>query len=161
VEWSFPAGADLRSLGLDVGDKRIGLAVSDPLGMLARPLSLLVRSRDEADIEQILSLVKEHQIGMIIVGLPRLNSGEIGPQAQKVQQFAEQLQKASAVPLEYRDERYTTLAAKEMLGERGKKKARYEKKGDYDAAAAAVILQSYLNETRPMQYPNSEPADND
>jgi putative Holliday junction resolvase len=146
----------LRSLGLDVGDKRIGLALSDPLGMLARPLSVLERIEDSADIQKITMLAAEQQVGMIIVGLPRSIDGTLGTQAHKVQQFAEQLKMASAVPVEYRDERYTTLIAKDLLEAGGKKKKRFSKKGEYDAAAAAVILQSYLNETMPIHYPEIE-----
>ena len=101
-------------------------------------------------------LAAEQQVAMIIVGLPRSIDGTLGTQAQKVQQFAEQLRAASAIPVEYRDERYTTLIAKDMLEAGGKKKKRFSKKGEYDAAAAAVILQSYLNETMPMQFPEIE-----
>jgi putative Holliday junction resolvase len=146
-------GVFLRSLGLDVGDKRIGIALSDPLGMLARPLSVLERSEDSADIEIILKLVTQQQAGMIIVGIPLSMDGGIGTQAQKVQLFAEKLKFASAVPLQYRDERLSTVDAKRLLEAGRKKKSHFVKKGAYDAAAAAVILQSYLNETIPMAYP--------
>jgi putative Holliday junction resolvase len=147
----------LRILGLDVGDRRIGIAISDPLGMLARPLSVLERSDDTADIATILRLVKEQQVGMIVAGLPLSMNGTIGAQAEKVRQFADKLKSASAVPLEYRDERLTTVAAKSIMEANGKKRERYVKKGAYDAAAAAVILQSYLNEITPVAYPAIDP----
>jgi putative Holliday junction resolvase len=143
----------LRSLGLDVGDKRIGLALSDPLGMLARPLSVLERTEDSVDVEKIAVLAGEQQVAMIIVGLPRSIDGTLGSQAQKVQKFAELLKTASAIPVAYRDERYTTMIAKDLIEAGGKKKKRYSKKGEDDALAAAVILQSYLNESMPLQYP--------
>jgi putative holliday junction resolvase len=143
----------LRSLGLDVGDRRIGIAVSDPLGMLARPLSVLERVEDAADIQTLLALVKEQQAEMIIVGLPLSMNGSLGTQAQNVQNFAEKLKSTSPVPLEYRDERLTTVAAKNIVEAGKKKKERFVKKGAYDAAAAAVILQTYLDEARPVSYP--------
>jgi putative Holliday junction resolvase len=146
----------LRSLGLDVGDRRIGIAISDPLGMLARPLSVLERSDDAADVAIILKLVKEQEVAMIIVGLPLSMDGSAGFQAEKVQQFAEKIKAAAAPPLEYRDERLTTVAAKNILEASGKKRERFVKKGAYDAAAAAVILQEYLNEIRPVAYPAEE-----
>jgi putative holliday junction resolvase len=143
----------LRSLGLDVGDRRIGVAVSDPLGILASPLRVLERSTESTDIAIILQIVKEQQVEMIIVGWPRSLDGHSGPQAEKVRQFFEQLKAVSIVPIEMRDERLTTVMAKNMLESSRKKKNRPLKKGAYDAAAAAVILQSYLNETRPISYP--------
>jgi putative holliday junction resolvase len=144
----------LRSLGLDVGDRRIGIAISDPLGMLARPLSVLERTEDSADIQTILKLVEEQQVAAIIVGLPFSKDGSIGAQAEKVQQLAEKLRSASSVPMEYRDERLTTVDAKNILESNGRKKERFVKKGAYDAAAAALILQSYLNEISPVSYPS-------
>jgi putative holliday junction resolvase len=149
-------GFRLRSLGLDVGDRRIGIAVSDPLGMLARPFSVLERRADMADIAVILDLVKEKQVGIIIVGLPVSINGSLGTQVEKVRRFAEQLRSATAIPLEYRDESYSTLTAKDLLESRGKKKKGFVKKGEYDAAAAAVILQSYLNESCPVSFPSVE-----
>jgi putative Holliday junction resolvase len=118
---------------------------------------VLERSTDAADIESILRLVKEQQVTMIIVGMPFSLDGTLGSQAAKVRQWAEKLQTASSVPLEYRDERLTTVAAKNILEGNGRKRERFVKKGAYDAAAAAVILQAYLNEISPVTYPAEEP----
>jgi putative holliday junction resolvase len=149
----------MRTLGLDVGDRRTGVALSDPLGMLASPL-LVFELKDEAsDIAFILKLVEEHQVEKIIVGLPQSMDGSMGTQAEKVKVFGEKLRQQSPVPVEYRDERLTTVTAKRMLIESGRKKINKSKKGEFDAAAAAIILQSYLNEARPLVYPQDEPQE--
>jgi putative Holliday junction resolvase len=149
MDWIFK----MRSLGLDVGDRRIGIAISDPMGMLARPLKVMERQEDQIDINNILQIVADLQAGIIIVGLPRSMDGSYGTQSVKVQEFGEKLKTAAPVGVEYRDERLTTVSAKNLLEARGKKKTRYVPKGEYDAAAAAVILQSYLNEIHPVTYP--------
>ena len=144
----------MRSLGLDIGDKRIGVAVSDPLGMLARPLLVLENSGKESTVAEILKLVEQYQAEHIIVGLPLAMDGGMGLQAEKIKVLAEKLRLKTQVPLEYRDERGTTAQAKSILEGTGKKKkGAFVKKGSYDAIAAAVILQSYLNETQPLVYP--------
>jgi putative Holliday junction resolvase len=142
----------MRCLGLDVGDKRTGAALSDPLGMLASPLLVFDRKTEEADISFILGLVEQYKVELIIVGLPQSMDGSIGSQAEKVKVFTDLLKEKSLVPVEFRDERLTTVSAKRMLEESGNKKV------SYDAAAAAVILQSYLNEANPLQYPSEEPS---
>src|SRR5512141_1696152 len=107
----------MRSVGLDLGDRRIGVAVSDALGVLASPLLVLEHTDEAADIAAIIQLVHNYEAGMIIVGLPRTMDGMIGPQAEKVQRFTERLREQSPVPVEYRDERLTTASAKRMLEE--------------------------------------------
>jgi putative Holliday junction resolvase len=147
----------MRSLGLDIGDKRIGVALSDALGMLARPLVVIERQDDEKDVAAILALVKEHSAQQIIAGLPRTLAGAIGPQAAKVQAFAQILSSKSAVPVQLRDERLSTVSAKRLLQEGGRKKPPGGK-GRFDAAAAAVILQGYLDENQPLPAPPEEQA---
>ncbi|MFC1961758.1 Holliday junction resolvase RuvX [Chloroflexota bacterium] len=129
-------------MALDVGEKRIGVAVSDPLSILASPLTTLERVETEQDITAILNVARQNQVAQIIVGLPLSLNGSIGRQAEKVQAFAEELRARSEVPVVLRDERFTTVTAKRLLREAGKKGA-----GD-DAAAAAIILQGYLEEAR-------------
>jgi len=132
-----------RSLGLDIGDKRIGVALGDPLGILASPLTIINRSHDQADIEAILSIVSQHQVGQIIVGLPLSMNGIVGMQAEKVKVFTGELRAHTEVPLEFRDERLSTVSAKRLMREAGKtRKTRHD-----DAVAAALILQSYLDES--------------
>jgi putative Holliday junction resolvase len=146
----------MRSLGLDVGDKRIGVALSDPMGILASPLLVFLHKDDAADIETVLRLVEQYRVERIIVGLPRSLNGTIGPQAEKVTSFADKLKLQSPVSVDFRDERLTTVAAKDMLQKTKAKKNTRHRKGEYDAAAAAVILQSFLNEAHPLQYPPDE-----
>jgi putative Holliday junction resolvase len=143
----------MRTLGLDVGDRRTGVAVSDPLGILASPLLVIEHTEDENDIAAILDLVRQYQAELIIVGLPQSMDGTLGLQAEKVKAFTEKLKARSPVPVEFRDERLTTVEAKRMMEQATTKKSPKNKKIEYDAAAAAVILQSYLNEARPLQYP--------
>ena len=136
-----------RALGIDVGDRRIGLALSDSAGILASPLIILEHTTESADIEAILKIAKEREAEQIIVGLPRLMNGDIGPQAQKVQAFTEALRSHTQIPIEYRDERLTTVTAQRLHQESGfKKKNRNNRNIRYDAMAAAVILQDYLEE---------------
>ncbi len=146
----------MRTLGLDVGDKRIGVALSDPMGILASPLLVLKRKDDAADIENILRLVEQYRVEYIIVGLPRSLNGTTGRQAEKVTSFAEKLKEQAPAPVDFRDERLTTVAAKDMLHETKVKKNTRHQKGEYDAAAAAIILQSFLNEGHPLKYPPDE-----
>jgi putative Holliday junction resolvase len=109
-----------------------------------------------SDINSILEIVKQHQVECIIVGLPLLMNGTAGAQADKVKWFGDQLARQSPVPLEYRDERLTSVSARQMLEEAGNKKSGKGKKTRYDAEAAAIILQSFLNESRPLEWPPEE-----
>lgn len=132
----------MRSLALDVGDKRIGVALSDPLGILASPLTIIDRADDVTDIAAIGDIIEKNQVGSIIVGLPLAPDGGLGSQAEKVKNFTEELRRGVTVPIEYRDERLSTITARRLM--RSAKK--YRKARD-DAMAAMVILQSYLDET--------------
>jgi len=133
--------AKTRSLGLDIGDRRIGVAMSDPGGILASPLTIINRTDEKSDIDVILALVDQNQVGVVVVGLPLSMNGSIGPQAEKVQDFARQLSKHLEVPIEFRDERLTTVDARRII-----KMNRKSRKTKDDAMAAALILQSYLDE---------------
>jgi putative holliday junction resolvase len=146
----------MRSLGLDVGDRRTGVALSDPLGILASPLLVFELKNDAGDIAFILKLVEQYNVEKIIVGLPQSMDGTMGSQADKVRTFGEKLKIQSPVPVEYRDERLTTVSARRLLMESGNRKYSKSKKVECDSAAAAVILQSYLNETHPLEYPPDE-----
>jgi len=133
----------MRIMALDVGDKRIGVALSDPEGILASPLTIVTRGEEMADIATLTNLVNRNQAGKIIIGLPRNMDGSVGKQAQKVQDFAAKIVRFIRVPVEYRDERLTTVQAKHLSA--SVKKTRGVQ---HDAMAAALILQSYLDETR-------------
>ena len=101
---------------------------------------------ERADIEAIADIISQHQVGQIIVGLPRSMDGSLGKQAEKVQTFTEKLRDHIEVPIEFRDERLTTVSARRLMQETYTKKARREAKDD--AIAAALILQNYLDEAR-------------
>lgn len=132
----------MRVLGLDVGDRRIGLALGDPLGVLASTLGALERRGAERDIKAILALIEENKVERIVVGLPRRLDGTLGDQARKVQDFVQKLMEASSVPVEFWDERLSTVAAQDRLREAG---ARRPARGRVDAAAATHVLQGYLD----------------
>ena len=141
-----------RILALDVGDARIGLALSDPLAILASPLKILAREDIAADIESILAVVRENNVARIIVGLPLNMDGTQGAQAEKAKEFTARLKESAAVPIEFKDERLTTVEAKNALKASHKNANRLR----VDAAAAALILQSYLDEHLP---PKELPAE--
>ena len=133
-----------RSLGLDIGDKRIGVALSDPQGILASPFTIINRKDETLDIEAIIDIVNQQQVRHIVVGLPRSMDGSIGKQAEKVEAFTQKLCEHTEVPVEFRDERLTTVSAKRLRQAVNRKKTR--EKVRHDAIAAALILQGYLEE---------------
>jgi len=133
-----------RCLGLDIGDKRIGVALSDPHGVLASPFTIIDRRGGMADIGAIIDIISQHQVGQIVVGLPRSMDGSLGKQAEKVKAFVDKLCSHTRVPLEFRDERLSTVLAKRLMRAGSAKKRRGKARDD--AAAAAIILQGYLDE---------------
>ena len=133
----------MRILGLDVGDKRIGVAISDPEEILATPLAIITREDDKKAIADIIELVDRHGVERIVVGMPYSLNGSIGGQANKVMDFAERLSKHTTASMETWDERLSTVAVERLLREAGSKKA--GKRAKRDAAAAAFILQGYLD----------------
>ena len=141
LEHPFREVGITRSLGLDIGDKRIGVALSDPQGILASPLTIINCQNEAADIETIIDIVNQHQVGRVIVGLPRSMNGSLGKQAEKVMAFVRSLGKQTIIPIEFRDERLSTVSARRLMRETKKKKVRHD-----DAIAAALILQAYLDE---------------
>lgn len=134
----------MRILALDVGERRIGVAVSDPMGIVARPVATIERASREEDFAAINALVEEHQAELVVVGLPLTLRGEIGPQAKTIKRYAQALKETLPVPMEMWDERYTTASAEEVLRRRNDLGRRKGKKG-IDAVAAAFILQAYLD----------------
>ena len=132
-----------HTLALDIGDRRIGVAVCDELGQLARPLATITRASKREDFERVARLVAELQVERVIAGYPRSLAGEAGPQARRVRRYAQALAAALTVPVELWDERYTTVEAAERLRESSRRRPR--DRGQLDAAAATVILQDYLD----------------
>jgi putative Holliday junction resolvase len=133
----------MRVLGLDVGDRRIGVALSDETGLLASPLPTLERVGPRKDPKAIAALARAHGVAEIVVGLPRNLDGTIGPQAQKVQAFAEAVAAAAGLPVRFQDERLTTVEAEQILSERN---VPWQRRKDLvDQVAAVLILQEYLD----------------
>ena len=136
-----------RTLALDIGEKRIGVAVGDETGTLARPLTTIMRASKRQDFERIAKLVTEQSAERVVAGYPQSLSGDEGPQAQRVRRYVEALATTLPVPVELWDERYTTVEATDRLHEANRRRPR--DRGQLDAAAAAVILQDYLDAHRP------------
>ena len=152
-----------RLLALDIGDRRIGVAISDESQMLARPLTTIARASKREDFESIAKLIAAHGVERLIVGLPRTLRGDEGPQAARVRRYAEALSAAIDAPIVFQDERYTSLEAEERLAasprllsgarrtiapEAKRSGGRKSAAQGVDAAAAAIILQDYLDQRR-------------
>jgi putative Holliday junction resolvase len=132
-----------RILGLDVGNRRIGVAVSDALGLTAQPVLTLVRKNPRADLRSLARLARKYGCQEIVVGNPLHLSGEKGRQAQKVQKFAQLLADETHLPVHLWDERLTTAEAHRILYEAGRHRAEHRKV--VDQVAAVTILQDFLD----------------
>ena len=120
------------------------MALSDPESILASPLTIIDREGEAHDVEAIVNIITQYQVKQIVVGLPRSMNGSIGQQAEKVEAFVQSLRSHTEVPVEFRDERLTTVSAKRLMRAASTKKTR--RRARDDAAAAAIILQGYLDE---------------
>jgi putative holliday junction resolvase len=132
-----------RVLGLDVGSKTIGLAVSDPLGITAQGLETIRRKNKRSDFEQLAAVIRKYEVSEIVVGYPLRLSGAEGIQSEKMQHFAEDLRKKVSLPVHLWDERLTSSQANRLLREFDlsiKKRA-----GAVDRMAAVLILQSWMD----------------
>lgn len=132
-----------RVMALDVGKVRIGVALSDGLGITAQPLLTLWRKGRGEDLRSLVRLIRKHEVSRIVVGNPLHMSGDISPWAAKVQEFAEELRHRSGLPVELWDERLSSVAAHEILDEAG-----VDKKGRkfvIDQVAAVVILRGWMD----------------
>jgi putative Holliday junction resolvase len=133
----------MRNLGLDIGDRRIGVAISDPEQILASPLTTILRDDDDDAISAIVEIVNKYGVQRIIIGFPYSLDGNVGRQATKVKDFVEKLSECTDADIELRDERLSTVAVNHLLIEAGvNSRKRKERR---DAAAAAFILQGYLD----------------
>lgn len=148
----------MRVLALDVGERRIGLAISDPDGRVAVPLDTLERRGEDADLEALVRLVEREGVQAVVVGLPLSLDGSLGRQAALTQEFARRLAKVISPPLEMWDERLSSVAAERSLAAPGAAQGRERRRprgdrrrpsrrrqGAQDALAAALVLQSYLD----------------
>ena len=132
-----------RILGLDVGARRIGLAISDPLGLTAQGLTTLHRRNRRFDRSELGKVIRAHRVSEIVVGNPLRMSGEAGAQAEKMSAFAAQIEQEFSLPVYLWDERLTTAEAHRLLDETGIRDAR--RKAVIDKMAAVLILQSFLD----------------
>ena len=137
----------MRVLGLDVGERRIGVAVSDALGLTAQQVTVLERRQAASDVEAVCALATQHGATQLVVGLPLTLQGERGPQAQRVMAFGDLLRRASGLPVEWIDERFTTAQGEDALTAVGTSRRR--RKQVIDQVAAQLILQAYLDAKRP------------
>ena len=137
----------MRVLGLDVGERRIGVALSDPLGITAQRLTVIQRRDPVRDLEAVADLARAHAVEAIVVGLPLMMSGEPGEQAKKVTGFIEALRHTVSCPVHALDERLTTLQGERALLETDTRRKR--RKELIDQLAAQLILQAYLDAQPP------------
>lgn len=133
----------VRYLGLDVGTKRIGAAISDALLYTAQPLEVIPRQPEDKAFEIITNICKEKSVVGIVVGLPKNMNGSLGFQAEDVMDFAKRLEEISGIGIIFEDERLTSKQAERNLVEQNKKASK--NKGLIDIASAAIILQQYLD----------------
>lgn len=132
-----------RIMGLDVGDKTIGVALSDPLFVTAQPFETIRRTKAKADIDRLEDIVKEKEVNQIVVGLPKNMNNTIGPQSMKVISFVDLLKKRFDIEIVYEDERLTTVQSESVLIDMNVR--RENRKKQIDNIAASFILQSFLD----------------
>ncbi len=147
------AAREGRILALDFGKKRIGLAVSDPLGLTAQGLETLHRTRVRDDLEALSGLIRDYQVSLILVGMPLHMSGDESRQSEHTREFSERLRQHAGVPVRYWDERWTSVQAARVLRESGI--GREKRAAAIDRLSAVILLESYLDSIRA----NPEPVD--
>ncbi|EXX87102.1 Holliday junction resolvase [Paenibacillus darwinianus] len=133
----------MRLMGLDYGDRRIGVAVSDPFGWTAQGVGVVETRRDGGELDIIAALVREHEVGEVVVGLPKNMNGTIGPRGEICIAFAQNLREKLNLPVHLWDERLTTVSAERTLLEADI--SRKKRKQVVDKMAATLILQNYLD----------------
>ncbi|MFP3867470.1 MAG: Holliday junction resolvase RuvX [Desulfobacteraceae bacterium] len=151
-----PTPAEVRIMGLDVGQKRIGIALSDALGITAQGLMVLERRDHASDLARIIDLARQHQVTGMVIGLPRHMDGRLGANAPEVFDWVEQLQQALKIPVYTWDERLTTVQAERILLDANLSRRR--RRQVIDKMAAVLILQAFLDQRRsssPAEFNNS------
>lgn len=133
----------MRVLGLDVGEKTIGVAISDPLGFTAQGIKTINRKGKKSDIEELKEICSQYQVDTIVVGLPKNMNGTLGPQGEKVMNLCEFIGENINLPIKLWDERLTTVAAHRAMLEADLSRAKRKKL--VDKIAATYILQGYLD----------------
>ena len=136
----------MRVLALDIGEKRIGVAVSDPSGTIASPVCVLDAAQVLGGGRDLIRLVEDYEAGLVVIGLPRSMDGSEGPQAARVRSAGERLARSLPVPVTYADERLSSVEARRSLTEAGVTDR--QKRGTVDMIAASLFLQTYLDADR-------------
>jgi putative Holliday junction resolvase len=139
-------GSGVRLLGIDYGTKRIGLALSDPLGIIATPLETI--ANDALTFERIAAIVEREHARTVVVGMPFNLKGEKSKKAKEVEEFIARLKKHIRAEIIFWDERFTSTIAQQTLRSMGAKKKDRQNKSTIDSMAAAIILQDFLNSTK-------------
>lgn len=133
----------MRVLGLDLGSKRIGLAISDSEGEFAFPAGVLKSTGRKADVAAVAELIGEREIGQVVIGLPRHMDGRTGPEADAALAFARALRAKTGLEVETLDERWTSVEAERVLKQQGKRSKKIRQ--EVDAVAASIILRTFLD----------------
>lgn len=136
----------MKILGIDMGERRIGLALSDPLGYTAQGLNTIQIKNPEDVCDKLMDVIKEKKVELLVFGLPKNMNGTLGPQAKKVQEYADKLKQLSGLPVDFEDERLSTVSAEQVLLMADQSRAKRKKA--IDRMAAVIILQSYLDRNR-------------
>ena len=143
----------MRILALDIGEKRVGVAVSDPAERVASPVCVLPADEVRANARTFQRVVEDWEPELLLCGLPKTLSGEEGPQAGRVRAFAAEIARATGIPLEFADERLSSAEAKRSLREKGLSEK--DMRGKVDMIAATIFLQTWLDaryDGRPQPY---------
>lgn len=138
----------MRIMAIDLGEKRVGVALSDEGQSLATPYTILQRTSFESLLVQLAEIVARESVESVVIGYPRSLSGNVGPQARLVEDEAQRIQTYLRVPMTLWDERLTTVRSEQMLSERGGRYRSSRKRPPVDAMVAAIILQEYLDARR-------------
>ena len=133
----------MRIMGLDIGDKRIGIAISDPTEMLASPFRIISRNSEEQSIRELSDLIIQNDIKKIVIGLPYSLDGSLGEQSIKTISYVDKLKIITNIEIVFVDERLSSISAKKLMNAANRKKTK--NKIFVDSAAAAVILQGFLD----------------
>lgn len=133
-------------MAVDLGSKRVGLALSDPTGKIAQPLATIDAGPQETLADRVAEIAKQHEVKQIVVGLPRRLDGSFGPEAKAARAIADEIRKASGRPVDLADERLTTAQAERSMIEVGVRRSR--RKASIDQVAATLLLQSHLDRKR-------------
>lgn len=143
----------MRVMALDVGDRNIGVAISDETGLVARGIGVIKRKSIEKDLQDIKNFIKENHVEKIVIGLPKNMNGTVGFQGSKVLNLVEKLKEVTSLPVITWDERLTTVMAERVLIQADM--SRKKRKSIIDKMAAAIILQNYLDSQNKLTKNNS------